>query len=118
VFRPFVNWVTFDRFSLQHFHRERVDVIGVGNGRVSGFRLRQDRTNTGQGQAMDQQFQQWRSADGPRLWLSMLVDTMEEISRSERRGLPLSPSVLIAVEAQLARPASSPYAHSRFSLRN
>jgi hypothetical protein len=66
---------------------------------------------------MGQQFQQWRSADGSRLWLSMLVDTMEEISRSELRGLPLSPSVLIAVEAQLARPASQ-YAHTRFSLRN
>jgi hypothetical protein len=66
---------------------------------------------------MGQQFQQWRSGDGQKLWLSMLVDTMEAISRSELRSLPLNPSVLIAVEAQLARPASS-YAHSRFSLRN
>jgi hypothetical protein len=67
---------------------------------------------------MGQQFQQWRSGEGQRLWLSMLVDTMEEISRSELRGLPCRSSVLIALEAQLARPASSPYAHSGFSLRN
>jgi hypothetical protein len=49
----------------------------------------------------------------------MLIDTMEEISRSDRRNLRCSPSVLIALQAQLARPAS-PYTvrGSRFSLRN
>ena len=68
---------------------------------------------------MGQQLGQWRSADGQRLWLSMLIDTMEEISRSDRRNLRCSPSVLIALQAQLARPAS-PYivGGSRFSLRN
>jgi hypothetical protein len=66
---------------------------------------------------MGQQIGQWRSGDGQTLWLSMLVDAMEEISRSQLRGVPLSPSVLIALEAQLARPASG-YAHSRFSWRN
>ena len=66
---------------------------------------------------MGHQFQQWRSGDGQKLWLSMLVDTMEEISCSGVRGLPVSPSVLTAMEAQLARPAS-PYSHNRFSLRN
>ena len=69
---------------------------------------------------MGQQLQTWRSADGQRLWLSMLVDTMEEVSRPDVRGLPL-PSVACwsAVRAQLARPAS-PCGHgaSRFSLRN
>jgi hypothetical protein len=72
---------------------------------------------TGQDNAMGQQVGQWRSGDGQRLWLSMLVDTMEAISRAELRGSPISPSVLIAMEAQLARPAA-PYVHSRFSLRN
>jgi hypothetical protein len=72
---------------------------------------------TGQGQAMGQQVGQWRSGDGQRLWLSMLVDTMEAISRSELPGSPIGPSVLIALEAQLARPASA-YAQSGFSLRN
>jgi hypothetical protein len=68
---------------------------------------------------MGQQIQSWRSEGGQRLWLSMLVDTMEEISRPEFRKVPCDPSVLIAVEAHLARPASV-YAHgsSRFSLRN
>lgn len=47
----------------------------------------------------------------------MLVDTMEAISRSELPGSPIGPSVLIALEAQLARPASA-YAQSGFSLRN
>ena len=66
---------------------------------------------------MGQQLQSWRSGDGHRLWLSLLVDTMEDICQPETRGLPLHPSVLIALEAQLARPVS-PYALSRFSLRN
>jgi hypothetical protein len=68
---------------------------------------------------MDRQIQPWRSGDGQQLWLSMLIDTMEEVSRPEFRGLPCSPAVRIAVEAQLALPAS-PCAHgaSRFSLRN
>jgi hypothetical protein len=73
---------------------------------------------------MGQRFQQlrsndWRSADGERLWLSMLVETMEEVARPELRGLPCDPAVLIALGVQLARPASPyPYGVSNFSLRN
>jgi hypothetical protein len=68
---------------------------------------------------MRQQLQSWRSGDGERLWLSMLIDTMEKVSRPEFRSLPCDPSVLVALRAQLARPASA-YAHcgSNFSLRN
>jgi hypothetical protein len=68
---------------------------------------------------MGQQLHSWRSADGERLWLSMLIDTMEEVSRPELRRVPCDPAILIALRAQLARPAS-PYAHcgSHFSLRN
>ena len=68
---------------------------------------------------MGQQVGQWRSGEGQKLWLSMLVDTMEAISRSELGVAPISPTVLIGLEAQLARPASA-YAHgaSQFSLRN
>jgi hypothetical protein len=86
-------------------------VIRVGNDEPGG--------QTGQGQAMGQQVGQWRSGQGQKLWLSMLVDTMEAISRAEVRGSPVSPSVLIALEAQLARPVLL-YAHgtSPFSLRN
>jgi hypothetical protein len=61
----------------------------------------------------------WRSGDGDKLWLSMLVDTMEEVSRPEFRSLPCEPSILIALRAQLARPAAPyPYRASRFSLLN
>jgi hypothetical protein len=49
----------------------------------------------------------------------MLIDTMEEVSRPECRSLPCDPSILVALRAQLARPASC-YGHcgSDFSLRN
>lgn len=68
---------------------------------------------------MGQQLQAWRSAKGQRLWLSMLIDTLEEISRPEQRAVPCDRHVIAALRAQLARPASvtvpltSPY-----SLRN
>lgn len=68
---------------------------------------------------MGQQLQQWQSGDGERLWLSMLIDAMEEVSRPELRGQPCDRSVVAAVSAQLSRPAT-PYAHqgSGFSLRH
>jgi hypothetical protein len=48
----------------------------------------------------------------------MLVEAMEEISRPEIRALPVDASVLAAVSAQLARPASPhPYCGSQYSLR-
>jgi hypothetical protein len=68
---------------------------------------------------MGQQIQAWRSAKSQRLWLSMLVDTMEEISRPEQRAVPCDRHVLAAFRAQLARPASAtvPFVSS-YSLRN
>jgi hypothetical protein len=68
---------------------------------------------------MGQQLQGWRTASGQRLWLSMLIDAMEEISRPEQRAVPCDAQVLAAVRAQLARPASIhvPYT-SPYSLRN
>jgi hypothetical protein len=85
---------------------------GTG-GRHSGWYLQ------GQGQAMGQQLQMWRSANGQRKWLSMLIDAMEEVSRPEVRAVPCDRLVLAAFRAQLARPASAslPYA-SPYSLRN
>jgi|ERR1700730_14443771 hypothetical protein len=72
-----------------------------------------------QGQAMGQQLQSWRSGDGEKLWLSLLIDTMEEVSRPEFRSLPCEPSILIGLRAQLALPASSDaHCASHFSLRN
>jgi hypothetical protein len=68
---------------------------------------------------MVQRHQAWQSGDGEKLWLSMLIDAMEEVSRPEFRAVPCDRSVLAAVSAQLARPASPyPYCGSYFSLRN
>ena len=68
---------------------------------------------------MGQQIQGWRSASGQRLWLSMLIDAMEAISRPELRAVPCDDQLLATVRAQLARPAlaHTPYA-SAYSLRN
>jgi hypothetical protein len=68
---------------------------------------------------MGQQLQRWRSADGERLWLSMLIEAMEEVSRPELRSQPCERSVVAAVRAQLSRPAA-PYAHQGpgFGLRH
>jgi hypothetical protein len=68
---------------------------------------------------MGQQLHTWRSGDGEKLWLSMLIETMEEVARPEIRAIPCEASILTALRAQLARPVST-YAlgASRFSLRN
>jgi hypothetical protein len=62
---------------------------------------------------MGQRLQRWRSRRGERLWLSVLVDTMEEVSRPEIRKIPCDPQTLIAFRAQLARSAS-PFPFTRF----
>jgi len=68
---------------------------------------------------MGQQLQSWRAGGGQKSWLSMLVEAMEEISRPEFRALPIDRSVLTAVSAQLARPASPyPSGASQYSLRD
>ena len=60
-----------------------------------------------------------RSGTDERLWLSMLIDTMEEIARPDVRARPNDQSLLAAVRAQLARPATAySYGASAFSLRN
>src|SRR4249919_67497 len=68
--------------------------------------------NGPEGQTMGQQIPGWRSANGQRLWLSMLIDTMEAISRPELRAIPCDDQLLATVRAQLARPTSirAPYA--------
>jgi hypothetical protein len=68
---------------------------------------------------MGQQLSTWRSEGDQRAWLSMLIDTMEQVSRPESRAVPCDINVLAALRAQLARPASAltPYASS-YSLRN
>jgi hypothetical protein len=68
---------------------------------------------------MGQQIGTWRTGRDQRAWLSMLVDTMEQVSRPESRAVPCDINVLAALRAQLARPATArtPYASS-YSLRN
>jgi hypothetical protein len=67
---------------------------------------------------MSHQLQSWRGGDGHKSWLSMLIEAMEEASRPEFR-VPVDASVLAALSAQLARPASPyPYCGSQYSLRN
>jgi hypothetical protein len=82
-----------------------------------------ERVGTGNGfeaiQAMAQQTQQWRSGTGEMAWLSALIGTMEQVSRSEPRAIPCARSLLVAVEAHLARPAMPHGVYgSNFSLRN
>jgi hypothetical protein len=60
--------------------------------------------------------QQWRSGNGEMAWLSALIGTMEKVSRSELRATRCPQSLLAAVEAHLARPATPQ--GSNFSLRN
>jgi hypothetical protein len=61
----------------------------------------------------------WRSGRGEKVWLSMLIEAMEDASRPELRRLSCDRLVLAELRAQLARPAS-PYLYgaSRFSLRH
>jgi hypothetical protein len=69
----------------------------------------------------------WRSGEGERQWLSMLVDAMEQVSREKAscrgRTMPRDIAAFSALSLHLARPAL-PYPHwhgqpvSRFSLRN
>ena len=68
---------------------------------------------------MGQQLRTWRSGGDQRAWLSMLIDTMEQVSRPESRAVPCDGQVLAALRAQLARPASAASAYnSSYGLRN
>jgi hypothetical protein len=61
--------------------------------------------------------QSWRGGRDERLWLSALVDAMEQASLSERRAEPCDGRTLAALRAQLALPAATRFA-SCFALRN
>ena len=69
---------------------------------------------------MGQQFrfsQSWRGGRAERLWLSALVDAIEQASLSERRAEPCDGRTLAALRAQLALPVATRFASS-FALRN
>jgi hypothetical protein len=68
---------------------------------------------------MGQQLRTWRSGAEQTVWLSALIEAMEEVSRPELRALACDQFVLAALRAQLARPASAcAYYASTYSLRN
>jgi hypothetical protein len=68
---------------------------------------------------MGQQAAAWGGGQNQQLWLSMLVDAMEEAARPDVRARPCAPAVLAGLRAQLSRPVSHhPFAVSAFSLRN
>ncbi|MEO6839824.1 MAG: transcriptional regulator [Bradyrhizobium sp.] len=74
-------------------------------------------------QVRPHQAKAWRSGDGQRLWLSSLIETMEQVSRPGVRAMPCDRTILSALSMHLARPATPyPYWHARqasdFSLRN
>jgi hypothetical protein len=55
---------------------------------------------------MGQQLQPLRPGNDERLWLSMLIEAMNKAADPELRGVPCDLTVLAALSAQLARPAS------------
>ncbi len=68
---------------------------------------------------MGQRMAIWRGGEDRQLWLSMLVDAMEEVSRPDVRAKPCAPEILAGLRAQLAQPVSHhPFAASAFSLRH
>lgn len=63
--------------------------------------------------------QQQRFGTAETVWLTMLVETFENLSEPNRRAVPCDPDILLAAKAHLARPSWSRNAYgSRFSLRN
>jgi hypothetical protein len=68
---------------------------------------------------MEQRKAIWRGGEDRQLWLSMLVDAMEEAARPEVRATPCPPAVLLGLHAQLAQPVSRyPFVASAFSRRH
>jgi hypothetical protein len=68
---------------------------------------------------MGQRLNTWQGERGERLWLSLLIDAMEEAARPEVRAVPCEAAILQALRAQLAQPVSRyPYAPSAFGLRH
>jgi hypothetical protein len=63
---------------------------------------------------MGQQMAIWRGGEDRQLWLSILVDAMQEATRAE----PCTPAILASLRAQLAQPVSHYATASAFSLRH
>jgi hypothetical protein len=108
-----VKQVTPAEFSSGITSRERICGILIGH------RARWDEREAEMGrpiQALSAR-RSWSAGNGERLWLSMLIDAMEQVSRPEPRAKPCDGATLASLRAQLALPASIRFA-SPFSLRN
>ena len=55
---------------------------------------------------MGQRLESWQGGDSERLWLSLLVDAMQEAARPEIRSQPIEGAILTALRAQLAQPVA------------
>ena len=55
---------------------------------------------------MVQLSQAWRGRSADASWLSMLVETFEQVGRADLRAVACDPPVLAALMVQLARPVS------------
>jgi hypothetical protein len=68
---------------------------------------------------MEQRIRTWRTAESERLWLSMLVGALEQVSQSNCDSRVCEHAELVRLRSRLSLPAS-PYAFggSAYSLRN
>jgi len=103
-----VKQVTSAGFSSDVTSQERLHGLLVG---FSGALGQQGKAK------MNQPFQAWTAGNGQQRWLSMLIDTMEQVSRPELRAKPCDGVTLAGLRAQLSLPASARFASS-FSSRN
>ena len=55
---------------------------------------------------MGQQAAPWRGEEGQQVWLSTLVDAMEEAARPDVRARRCAPAILAGLYAQLSRAVS------------
>jgi len=68
---------------------------------------------------MEQRKPTWRGGEDRQLWLSLLLEAMEDAARPELRAKPCPPAILAGLRAQLAQPVSHyPFAASAFSQRH
>jgi len=110
---PFVKQVTLGEFSS--------NVVLLGTSGAFGLLIGRAKTawEIGMGQPLQTLTAEktWTAGSDRRLWLSMLVDTMEQVSRPELRAKPCEEPTLAGLRAQLALPASIRFA-SPFSMLN
>jgi hypothetical protein len=66
---------------------------------------------------MGQRLTTWQSGSGDRLWLSLLIDAMEEAARPDVRSQPCESAILQALRAQLAQPVAH-YGYASSAVRH